>query len=210
MTRGVGMIRSVSVALLSLGIVTGAAHAADIGRGYGPPPYISTFGYNWSGPYVGANLGYQWGSVSNLGIDPSGFAGGAQLGYNWQTGQFVFGAEADIQASGADDTFATFKFSNPWFGTLRGRAGLAMNNVLLYATAGLAFGSGKLEFAGLSESQTLWGWTGGAGIEVGFTPNWSVKAEYLYVDLDDDGYVLTGVNHGLQSSLLRFGINYRF
>ena len=67
--------------------------------------------------------GYEWGKVTNFSGDPSGIAGGGQLGYNWQVGQFVFGAETDIQVSGADDTFAPWKFSNPWFGTLCGRAG---------------------------------------------------------------------------------------
>ena len=60
--------------------------------------------------------------------------------YNWQSGQFVYGVEADLQASGADDTFAAYKFSNPWFGTVRGRVGYAFNNILLYGTLGLAFG----------------------------------------------------------------------
>ena len=136
--------------------------------------------------------------------------GGGQVGYNWQTGQFVFGGETDLQVSGADDTFAAYKFSNPWFGTVRGRAGFAMNNILFYATAGLAYGGGKVEFAGLSESHTHLGWTGGAGIEIGFTPNWSAKAEYLYVDLSDKSYVLTGTSSGIQSNMLRFGVNYRF
>ena len=205
------MIRVVAGVLVCTVVASSSALAADIRRGAAPVPYLTpSYGYNWSGLYVGANAGYQWGSVSNLGIDPSGFAGGGQLGYNWQTGQFVFGAEADLQASNADATFAAFKFSNPWFGTLRARAGFAMDNILLYATAGLAYGGGRLQFAGLSESQTHWGWTAGAGIEVGFTPNWSVKAEYLYVDLDEKGYALTGANHGFESSLLRFGINYRF
>jgi outer membrane immunogenic protein len=85
-----------------------------------------------------------------------------------------------------------------------------MNNILFYVTAGLAYGSGKLAFAGLSESHGEFGWTGGAGIEVGFTPNWSVKAEYLYIDLGSSTYVLTGLSHGIESSLLRFGVNYRF
>ena len=58
-----------------------------------------------------------------------------------QFGQFVFGAETDLQVSGADDTFASWKFSNPWFGTLRGRAGVAMNNVMFYGTLGLAYGT---------------------------------------------------------------------
>ena len=64
-----------------------------------------------------------------------------QGGVNWQIGQFVLGAETDFQLSDADDTFAPWKFSNPWFGTLRGRAGVALNNVMFYGTVGLAYGS---------------------------------------------------------------------
>ena len=48
----------------------------------------------------------------------------------------------------------------------------------------------------MSESQTHLGWTIGGGVEVGLTPNWSAKAEYLYVRLEDRSYVLTGVNNG--------------
>ena len=40
--------------------------------------------------------------------------------------------------------------------------------------------------------------------------NWSAKAEYLYVDLDDRSYSLTGTSHGVNSNLLRLGVNYRF
>lgn len=210
---GVPMIKKVVFGVATALVVASVpAAAADLPRGAPPVPYVNGpyNVYSWSGAYLGVNLGYQWGSVSNLGADPAGFAGGGQLGYNWQTGQFVFGLEADLQGSGAEDTFAAFKFSNPYFGTVRGRAGLAMNNVLLYVTAGLAYGGGKLTVPGASESHGEFGWTGGAGIEVGMTPNWSVRAEYLYIDLDDSTYVLTGLSHGIQSSLLRFGVNYRF
>lgn len=200
------------LSLLSFSLKSAPATAADFNRGAPPVPYMAGpySVFDWSGAYLGVNLGYQWGSVTNLGVDPSGFAGGGQLGYNWQTGQFVFGLETDLQLSGADDTFAAFKFSNSYFGTVRGRAGVAMSNVLLYLTAGIAYGGGELALFGLSESNTHWGWTGGLGIEVAFTPNWSVKAEYLYMDLDDSTYVLTGLSHGIESSLLRFGVNYRF
>jgi outer membrane immunogenic protein len=188
----------------------GTAGAADLPRGpapyYAPTPNV----YNWTGAYVGLNLGYEWGKVTNSGIDPSGVAGGGQIGYNWQSGQFVFGAEADIQASAADDTFAPYKFSNPWFGTLRGRAGFAINNMLLYGTFGLAYGDLKAEFGGLDESKTLVGWTGGLGMEVGFAPNWSAKVEYLYMDLGSRTYTLTGTDNGLQASYLRLGVNYHF
>ncbi len=47
-------------------------------------------------------------------------------------GPWVFGVEGDIQATGANDTFAPWKFSNPWFGTVRGRVGYAFNNIMFY------------------------------------------------------------------------------
>lgn len=166
----------------------------------------------WQGPYVGANLGYQWSAITGNPTRPNGFAGGAQVGYNWQSNQFVLGAETDIQFSGADDTFAPWKFSNPWFGTLRGRAGFATSNILIYATGGFAYGGVRVEnsLTGASETKLHPGWVIGAGMEVALTTNWSARAEYLYVDLNDRSYGLTGVSNGVESSVLRFGVNYRF
>lgn len=69
--------------------------------------------YNWSGFYVGANVGYAWGpwdaSSSQVIFDPStthdpkvnGALGGLQAGYNWQSGPWVYGLEGDIQITGA-------------------------------------------------------------------------------------------------------------
>jgi outer membrane immunogenic protein len=202
-----------AIALTSVTAASIAAHAADLPRG--PQPYYSAPApvdnyYRWAGGYVGANLGYQWGAVSNSNTYPTGLNGGLQAGYNWQSGQFVYGAETDIQVSGADDTFAPFKFSNPWFGTLRGRAGMAMNNILFYGTAGLAYGNVKGESGGLSENKTGFGWVAGAGVEIGLTPAWSAKVEYLYADLGNRSYSITGVDNGLTSSFLRVGVNYHF
>ena len=78
------------------------------------------------------------------------------------------------------------------------------------ARFGLAYGDLKAEFGGLDESKTLVGWTGGVGMEVGFTQNWSAKIEYLYMDLASRSYSLTGVDNGLQASYLRLGVNYHF
>jgi outer membrane immunogenic protein len=143
-------------------------------------------------------------------VSPSGLEGGLQAGYNWQSGQFVFGGETDIQVSGTDDTFAPWKFANPWFGTLRGRAGYAMNNILFYGTFGLAYGQLKGTFLGLDESKTHTGWAGGLGMEVGITPNWSAKIEYLYMDLSNRAYSITGTSNGFETNMVRFGINYHF
>ena len=109
----------------------GTSSAAD----FPATPYYTTpeplSAYSWAGPYLGATVGFEWGSVDNSRINPSGIAGGIEAGYNFQRGAFVFGGETDLQLSGADDTLSPFEFSNPWFGTLRGRAGVTFNNVLL-------------------------------------------------------------------------------
>jgi len=198
--------------LTTVMVASGAAVAADLPRGASPyyAPAAPSNIYKWGGVYAGANLGYQWGDVTNSAVNPSGVAGGGQLGYNWQSGQFVFGGEADLQLSSADDTFAPWKFSNPWFGTVRGRLGYAFNNILVFGTVGLAYGDVTAELGGLDESKTEVGWTGGLGVEFGLNPNWSAKLEYLYMDLGNRAYTLTGTNNGLESSLLRIGVNYHF
>jgi outer membrane immunogenic protein len=158
------------------------------------------------------NLGYQHGFLDNSPASPSGIAGGVQTGGNWQRNQFVFGVEADLQASDANDRFANWKFSNPWFGTLRGRAGFAMNNVLLYGTLGLAYGTLRANSAlsGARESKVEIGWAAGGGVEVALASNWTARAEYLYVDFGAQAYALTGLSHGIDASFVRLNVNYRF
>jgi outer membrane immunogenic protein len=191
---------------------TMSAEAADMNYGSRAPYTVNQplNAYSWAGPYLGGNLGYAWGKVDNNPTKPSGFAGGVQAGYNWQTGPWVFGIEGDIQVTGANDTFAPWKFSNPWFGTVRGRAGYALNNILFFGTGGLAFGELRGETFGLSETHTNAGWTLGAGAEVGLTQNWSAKIEYLYVDLSTSNFTITGASNGYRFGLARAGVNYRF
>jgi len=194
--------------------LTVAALAPSSAADFPATPYYTApeplSAYSWAGPYLGATAGFEWGSVDNSGTKPSGIAGGIEAGYNWQSGAFVFGGETDIQLSGADDTLSPFEFSNPWFGTLRGRAGVSLSNVLLFGTAGLAYGDIRADSALLSESHTSIGWVAGGGVEVGFAPRWSAKAEWLYLDLADRNFSVTGTSNGLAADLLRMGVNYRF
>ena len=206
--------RAGAVALLMtflLGLSSGSGRAADLRHApyYAPEGPLSSF--SWIGPYLGGNLGYEWGSTSNNPTRPSGIAGGIQGGYNWQSGQFVFGAEADIQLAAANDTFAPWKFSNPWFGTVRGRAGYAIGSLLLYGTAGLAFGELSGQTFGLvSENHTNLGWTAGVGAEAALYGRWSAKVEYLFVDLASSTFAITGASNGLSANIFRAGVNYHF
>lgn len=197
-----------AASILALSMAAAPVSAADMStRGYAPAPYNA---FSWAGMYVGANAGYQFGSVSNSNTSPNGFAGGLQAGYNWQSDRFVYGFETDLQLSGADDASLGLKFSNPWFGTLRGRAGFTANNILFYGTAGFAYGAGNLETAAGTEDHAHFGWAAGAGAEVALTQHWSAKVEYLFVNLNQERYALTGMDHEFESNLLRFGFNYKF
>jgi outer membrane immunogenic protein len=101
-------------ALLAL-VAAIPARAADI-----PAPMVTKAPvvvlYNWSGFYIGGNLGYSWGrsntdlaassttgtvygSVSDT-VNLNGWVAGGQIGVNWQTGNTVWGLEGDIQATG--------------------------------------------------------------------------------------------------------------
>src|SRR3954468_23711959 len=91
-----------AVAVIATGW-TASARAADLNYG-GRAPYTVNQplnGYSWAGPYLGGTLGYGWGTVGNNPTKPSGLAGGLTAGYNWQNGPWVFGAEGDINLTGA-------------------------------------------------------------------------------------------------------------
>lgn len=204
------LLMAASMASAPASAITAVATAADLASNHygGRTQYIPL---NWAGPYVGAMLGYEWAGVDNNPAHPNGVAGGLEIGFNWQNANLVYGGEADINFSAADDTFAPWQFSNPWFGTVRGRAGVAIDNVLLFGTAGLAYGELTGTTPGnMSESHTSLGWVAGLGAEMNFAQHWSAKAEWLYFALDDHQFSVTAANNGLAANLVRLGLNYHF
>ena len=206
------------VALAAL-VVAAPAFAADIAQPYPTkaPVVAPVPVFSWTGFYLGANAGYAWGSsngyADDLGISPDGWVGGGQVGFNYQLGNnVVIGVEADLQGSGIKDTAYGFESKLDYFGTVRARVGYAFDTVLPYVTGGFAYGNVKInnELLDWSESTTQTGWTIGAGVEYAFLPNWTVKAEYLYVDLGDDYYDNLGANAGINLNIARVGLNYKF
>jgi outer membrane immunogenic protein len=138
-----------------------------------------------------------WASATNSPARPSGIAGGVRAGYNWQTGSVVYGAEADLNLSAAQDRFAGWKFSNPWFGTVRGRVGYAFQQRarLRHARARRRRRAGRARRCKRNRIHT--GWTAGAGMEVPLTNAWSARVEYLYVDLVGSALWVDRLQHRL-------------
>ena len=204
---------------LLLASIAGAASAADISapRAYTKAPVVSPV-TNWSGFYIGAVGGYASETTGGgLFGDVKGGFGGGTVGYNWQFGRYVLGLEGDgtfgdvsrsVSAFGATETTKVDSFS-----TIRGRFGVAVDQVLLYGTGGLALADTKVSATAfgvtISDSNVQTGWTAGAGVEWLFVPHWSLKAEYLYRRFDS--ITLLGVPTGtLAVNSGQFGINYHF
>jgi outer membrane immunogenic protein len=135
--------------------------------------------------------------------DDGGFTGGGQIGYNYQIGSFVVGLETDIQwadtdqdqdvvfipATGFVGTFVPGVFNSnapEWWGSVRARAGVAFDRVLVYATGGLAY----------TDNST--GWTVGGGVEWALPVNWlgssavTFGLEGLWLSFEDDDDNLNG------------------
>lgn len=230
---------------------TGSTLAADLPPSMPPPPPrapaayvpVAPVQYNWGGIYIGLNGGYGFGDSawSTTGVTTGNFnikgpLVGGTLGANFQSGAFVFGVEGDgdwtnITGSFTDTTgVATgctgciYQTSNNWLGTLRARAGVAWDRVLIYATGGGAAGNIKATYTDpaaavtLSSSNTEFGWTAGGGLEFGITDNVTAKVEYLYVDLQNGSFTCpatvcttaTTIPVSFTESLVRAGINLKF
>jgi outer membrane immunogenic protein len=221
-----GLLASVAATAL----ISRAAHAQPV-----PPVYM------WTGFYVGANLGYYGTSFKSTDTDgefgptgtthslsSGGVLGGGQVGYNWEFNPIVLGVEGDIDggsasSSGLGENEGGFHSGVSALGTLRGRVGYAFDPlpVMVYATGGLAFGdvTDKAFYAPVpaedSANKSGWrvGWTAGGGAEYAFAPQWTVKAEVLYVDLGSTSAIdQEGCKFGFKSSAVvaRGGVNFHF
>lgn len=251
------MKRLVWVAAATMLMATAAQ--ADGVPSYSRAPAAYAPAFTWSGIYVGLNLGYGTGDNDPVGLrfdDPGnppigarigslvtdGFFAGGQLGFNIQLGLFVFGAEADVQGADLSAQFGpdvvggalpgTFRGDSTieYFGTLRGKVGLAFDRVLVYATGGYAWANVDYSVSGFSpigqnfsirENTMFSGFALGGGLEWAMTPHWSLKAEYLWINLGREDFTapvfLAGVATGQTMTTaatpeihtFRLGVNYR-
>ena len=229
-----------------------AANAADLN--YKAAPMAQSV-YNWTGIYVGGTAGGGIANSTHLDTDAlfaantkfqEGFGTvGLTAGYNWQIGHTVLGIEGDYNWANVDKTrsfghneddgIGTTQFKMNEFATLRGRAGLALDRTLVYATAGLAFAhihntttvpDGDETFVA-SENKWKTGLAVGAGVEFAIAQNWTLKGEYMLMqfqnsDADVNLLFLGGgtanscnitncrMNYSESVQTARVGVNYKF
>jgi len=140
----------------------------------------------------------------------------------------VLGIETDIQGAGISDKGGdgfgdVYKSELNYFGTVRGRIGYAFENSLVYFTGGFAYGGVRnvANFGGpdFVKDATATGYVLGGGWEWKFSPAWSAKVEYQYIDLGKNdpidvssvgagGYSQYGTVHDDAYHTIRVGLNY--
>jgi outer membrane immunogenic protein len=206
---------TLNVTLASL-LLVGSAAAADMRMPVkAPPPAPAPVAYNWSGCYLGGQVGWARqrdrltetfeGVVTDetplTAAKPDGFKGGGHVGCNWQWGgPWVFGLEGDAEYADLKarlnyfEEIDYYETRTRFQASFRGRLGVAFDRSLLYVTGGVAWANVKHTYVGFdaflvptseSHSKTLTGWTVGAGWEYAFGNNWSGRVEYRYADFGD-------------------------
>ena len=178
----------------------------------------------------------------------TGFTGGAEAGYNYvMDGGLLLGIETDISVydiTGGKANSVNIPVAGPtpyafsltqtvdtdFLWTLRPRIGYAMDNILVFATGGLALTTTNYQARLVdsrtsantvlidNDSKTKTGWTIGGGAAYAFTPNISLKGEYLFQNFghtdfsgtSTNGYLGYDVDIHLKSHMFRAGLDYRF
>jgi outer membrane immunogenic protein len=212
-------------AALALALLTSAATPSLAG----PAPI-------WDGLYLGGHVGGAFGTDEYKDRDfdgknrfggTEGLVGGIHVGYNVTTGPVVLGVEGDYSWSDAEGskTFtdvgfvANFTSTTNNLASIRGRVGMPVQNMLFYATAGVAWTEWevavKINDAGvrtnLSFSDTMIGYVVGGGVEAKFTQNLSGRIEGLYYSFEDAFKTQGGTTDVSRDiTVVRAGLSYHF
>ncbi len=193
-----------------------AAHAADAIDEVPQAPaaeYSEPVVKNWSGAYVGGNATWQKGKFNGQDQDRGhALGGGVYGGYNMQSGQLVYGGEADLSYSGVDNNSHGFTAKQGANGSIRARVGVDLNPVLVYGTGGIAASNVEVETnAGAKDDATLLGWTAGAGVEAFVTDNVTARVEYRYSDYGKKTFHgANGQRSGFEDHSIRVGMGVKF
>jgi outer membrane immunogenic protein len=221
------------------GAVTLAASVNGVPFGPLLTPQTAGGANSVNGWIAGGQAGFNWQTGALvLGIE-------ADIQSTGQRGSNVFCTNVLAGACPAIVGFPLFGFSPftlnvdeklAWFGTARARIGAGGDRFLFYLTGGAAVGEIKADYmaagpfapapASVSASTnfTKVGWVVGGGVEARVADNWTVKLEYLHMDLGSYSNTLTATgsigaavatatttfSSRLTDDIVRVGLNYKF
>ncbi len=229
------MLKKLVLASTILAAGSVASLAADLpSRGAAKAPVLAVSLTDWSGMYAGAQLGGTRGDIeagiSTVGISGSsngqGAVGGLYVGNNWNFNSLVLGLELDGNISGLSKSVSeiggvsvlgTVRARMPYEIGLVGKVGFTVDKALLYVLGGASVSnySVRYETAILTDtlSDTLVGWTVGAGVAYKFSPNWSGRVEYRYSDYGTKNQAPIAnfdVSNGVTTQRVMVGLSYHF
>jgi len=216
---------------------------------------------NWTGPYVGGSVGYGWGeqnfkdgsfiedgdtqysfpgsdAVTKSKPNLDSAFGGLQAGYNYRNNNTLLGIDLSIKGGSFDTNYQgtpefdfTAKSKMNWISTGKVKAGLFIDETLVYATGGLALGREKISLhdnyldrsppysIDTSNSKTRTGWVIGLGAEHPISKNLTAKIDYEHIDFGDENFKMHEGDAGWQTinikasdkfDMLSVGLNYHF
>ncbi|MFO1203646.1 MAG: porin family protein [Tabrizicola sp.] len=163
-------------------------------------PYVAP-GLDWSGAYVGAQLGYGDVDSNGAGLDGYGWLGGVHAGYRWDMGSWVAGTELSWDKSSIDlgavdgdqlDSVAALKLM----------AGREIGNSLVYGTVGAAYANASVGGADLSDNGLVYG----VGFDHALNDKWTVGGELLGHKFDN----FDGTGNDLDATTLKAKVALRF
>lgn len=165
---------------------------------------------DWNGFYAGLHAGGGFGDAGP--VNTSGFVGGAQAGYNAQFDRVVVGAEVDASASSVGHNSFVTKYRQNWTTSLRARAGVTVNQALIYGTAGVAYSSNEFKDAAGKSTSRQGGFVAGAGAELKVSERVLVRGEALHYNFGDGTHpsIAGPIAISPTTNVLRGGVNLRF
>jgi outer membrane immunogenic protein len=212
-----------AIAALAVTVTTATPSSA------GPAPI-------WDGLYLGGHVGGGFGTFDQscptclkISIDHDGVVAGIHAGYNFTAGSAILGVEGDMSWTDIEGS-KNYRFTNGYaevttsanyLASIRGRIGLPVQNMLFYATAGVAWteaeaaakinviGNGSVSFSG---TEKFVGYVVGGGVEAKFTNNMSGRVEALYYGFDDEDKNNFGstTDTTFDVTVVRAGLSYHF
>lgn len=173
------MLKTLFSSAAGLALMSGAALSGTLEQPAQPAPVTYTEVAaaptgEWTGPYVGAQIGYANVGSSAAGVEGDGVIGGIVAGYDWDLGDWVIGLGLDYDFANIDLGPATLENVL----RVKARGGRKVGSGLIYGTAGYAHAYTDT----LSDDG---GFFVGAGYEQPVSDQFSIGAELLYHEFSD-------------------------